>query len=389
MTAFEPATQIRDYPRFVVLGAGHGGTAMAGHLSLMGFDVSLYNRGADRIKAIKEGSGLEILADNDTYPHGFASLEIVTTDIETAIKDRNILMVVLPAIGHHYIAEMLAPHLVDGQIIVLNPGRTGGALEVLNVIRQNGCTADVTVSEAQTLLYACRSLNPAQTKIFRIKNSVPVAAIPAHRTPAVVKALRIALPQFVPGDNVMKTSLDNIGAIFHPAVTVLNAGRIESTNGDFEYYTEGITPSVALILEQIDHERVTVAEALGFRAMTAREWLYIAYDAAGRTLFEAMRNNRGYDGIKAPKTVFTRYISEDIPMSLVPIASLGKLVNVPTPTTDSIILLGSILHQTDFWACGRTVEKMGLSDMSLKELRKFITEGDQTAEAADQTGGTK
>ncbi len=389
MTAFEPATQIKDYPRFAVLGAGHGGTAMAGHLSLMGFDVSLYNRGADRIKAIREGNGVEILADNDTYPHGFAPLEIVTTDIETAIQGRNILMVVLPAIGHHYIAEMLAPHLVDGQIIVLNPGRTGGALEVLNVIRQSGCTADVTVSEAQTLLYACRSLNPAQTKIFRIKNSVPVAAIPVHRTPAVVKALRIALPQFVPGDNVMKTSLDNIGAIFHPAVTVLNAGRIESTNGDFEYYTEGITPSVALILEQIDNERVTVAEALGFRAMTAREWLYIAYDAAGRTLFEAMRNNRGYDGIKAPKTVFTRYISEDIPMSLVPIASLGKLVNVPTPTTDSIILLGSILHQTDFWACGRTVEKMGLSDMSLKELRKFITEGDKTSEAADQTGGTK
>jgi len=68
----------------------------------------------------------------------------------------------------------------------------------------------------------------------------------------------------------MKTSLDNIGAIFHPAVTVLNAGRIESTNGDFDYYTEGITPSVAMILEKIDQERVCVAEGLGFRAMSAR-----------------------------------------------------------------------------------------------------------------------
>lgn len=43
----------RSSPRFAVLGAGHGGTAMAGHLSLMGFDVSLYNRGAGRLGPIQ------------------------------------------------------------------------------------------------------------------------------------------------------------------------------------------------------------------------------------------------------------------------------------------------------------------------------------------------
>lgn len=348
---------------------------MAGHLALAGFDVSLYNRGKDRILAIQASGGIEILADNDKYPQGFAPLEVVTNDMKTAIEGRRILMVVVPAFGHRYIAEQLAPHLVDGQIVVLNPGRTGGALEVLSVIRSLGCRADVTICESQTLLYASRSVNPAQTRIFGIKNSVPVASIPAHRTPEVVKLIRTALPQFVPGDNVMKTSLDNIGAIFHPAVTVLNAARIESTHGDFDYYTEGITQSVSLILEKIDEERIQVAESMGFRAMTAREWLYVAYDAAGRTLFEAMRNNHGYEGIKAPKTIFTRYLSEDIPMSLVPIASLGRLGGVPTPAIDSIILLGSILHQTDYLAEGRTVEKMGLAGMTLKQIRRYTLEG--------------
>ena len=219
-------------------------------------------------------------------------------------------------------------------------------------------------------------MNPAQTKIFRLKNSIPVAALPAHRTPEVVKALRIAFPQFVPGDNVMKTSLDNIGAIFHPAVTVLNAARIESTNGEFDYYTEGITPAISLILEAMDKERVAVAEALGFRAMSAREWLYIAYDAAGRTLYEAMRANRGYDGIKAPKTVYHRYISEDVPMSLVPISSLGQLVGVPTPTMDAIILLASTLHEVDYRSTGRTTESLGLAGMSLKQIRRFILDGE-------------
>lgn len=369
------AIKEKENPRFAILGAGHGGTAMAGHLSLLGFDVSLYNRGDDRIRAIKDSGGLEIITNSDRIPSGFAEIKIVTSDIAQAIAGKDIIMVVLPALAHRFIAEQLAPHLVDKQIIVLNPGRTGGALEVLSVLRDEGCKAKVTVCEAQTLLYASRAINPAQTQVFRIKNSVPVAAIPAHRTPEVIKALRIALPQFIPGDNVMKTSLDNIGAIFHPAVTVLNAGRIESTFGDFDYYTEGITPAVALILEKIDQERVHVAGSLGFRAMTAREWLYIAYDAAGRTLYEAMRSNRGYDGIKAPKTVFHRYITEDIPMSLVPIASLGQLSNVATPTIDSIILLGSILHETDYWGEGRTIEKMGLKGMNLKQLRRYIIDG--------------
>jgi opine dehydrogenase len=359
-------------PRYAVLGAGHGGTAMAGHLALMGFDVSLYNRTPERLHTIQATGGVELISEHDIVPHGFAPLPLVTSSAAEAIAGRDLLMVVVPATGHRYIAEQIAPHLVDGQIIVLNPGRTGGALEVLKVIRDGGCRADVIVAETQTFLYASRAMNPAQTKIFRIKNSIPVAALPAYRTPEVVRALRTAFPQFIPGDNVIKTSLDNIRAIFHPAVTVLNAARIESTNGDFDYYTEGITPAVALILEQMDAERVAVAAALGFHAMTAREWLYIAYDAAGRTLFEAMRANRGYDGIKAPKSVFTRYITEDIPMSLVPIASIGAMIGVPTPTIDAVILLGSALHQTDYWACGRTAESLGLAGKSLKEIRLMI-----------------
>lgn len=369
--------ETRDATKFAILGAGHGGTAMAGHLSLMGFDASLYNRGEQRLRAIQSAGGVEILADcAESFPRGFASLGVVTTDPGEAISGRQILMVVVPATAHRFIAEQIAPHLVDGQIIVLNPGRTGGALEVLKTIRDAGCCADIVVAEAQTFLYASRSMNPAQTKVFRIKNSIPVAALPAYRTPEVVKALRCAFPHFVPGDNVMKTSLDNIGAIFHPAVTVLNSARIESTNGDFDYYTEGITPAISMILESMDKERVQVAEGLGFRAMTAREWLYIAYDAAGRTLYEAMRANRGYDGIKAPKTVFHRYISEDIPMSLVPIASLGEMVGVATPSIDSIIHLGSVLHGVDYRAEGRTTQTLGLAGKSLKEIRQFILEGE-------------
>jgi len=367
----------RRRPVFCVLGAGHGGTAMAAHLRLMGFEVRLYNRSEERIAPIRAAGGIELLTPGlEDMPHGFARLEVVTSNIAEAMEGADVLMVVVPAYGHAFMAEQMAPHLKDGQIVVLNPGRTGGALEVRKILKEKGVRADVLVAEAQTFLYAARLMNPAQVRIFRVKYAIPVAALPAYRTPEVVRALRVAFPQFVPGDNVIKTGMENIGAIFHPAVTVLNAARIESTRGDFDYYIEGITPSVAKVLEAMDRERVGVAEALGFRVLTAREWLYIAYHAAGRNLYEAIQANLGYQGIRAPSMLDHRYITEDVPMSLVPIASLGDMLGAPTPTIKSIIHLASVLHGRDFWAEGRTVERLGLAGLDVKQIRRLVLEGE-------------
>lgn len=368
---YRPKLIKQDLPRVAVLGAGHGGQAMAGHLGLMGCEVTLYNRSQDRIAPIEIAGGIELTGQVE----GVGKLALVTTDIELAIKDAELIMVVVPANGHAPMAEAVAPYLADGQIVVLHPGRTGGALEFFNTIRSNGCVADVIVSEASTLIYACRMLNPAKVHIFGIKNIIPVAAIPSYRTPEVINKLNSVYPQFVPGDNVLKTSLDNIGAIFHPALTILNAGRIESTHGEFEFYMDGATPAVARVLETLDKERVAVAAALGIRAMSAREWLYVAYDAPGRTLFEAMQANIGYKGISAPPTTLMRYITEDVPMSLVPIASIGDHLGVPTPMIDSMIHLASVIHETDYWAEGRTVDTMGLSEFSVKQIRQLVLEG--------------
>jgi len=380
------ATGVSERPVFCVLGAGNGGMAMAGHLALKGFRVNLYNRTPERLRAIQQAGGINVVArDGDELPRGRARLGVVTSEAGKAVSPADILMVAVPATGHAFIAEQCAPHLRDGQIVVLHPGRTGGALEFHHILHEKGVSADVTVAEAQTFLYASRSVNPAQVQIFRVKNSVPVAAIPAHRTPEVVKALATAYSEFVPGDNVMKTSLDNIGAVFHPAVTVLNSARIESTHGDFEYYIDGITPSVALVLEALDAERVAVGAALGFNCMSAREWLYIAYDAAGRRLHDAIRANQGYYGIKAPTHLDHRYLWEDVPMSLVPIASLGNMLGVFCPTINAVIHLANLIHQCDYWASGRTVEKLGLAGLDLQQIRQLVLEGKLPSESGQPT----
>ena len=360
--------------RFTVIGAGHGGKAMAAHLGLNGFPTRLFNRTLDHIAAIKELGGIDLVG-KDEEAREFGPLEVVTSNIEEAIDDSNMIMVVLPSSAHAEVAKNMAPYLKDGQVIVLHPGRTCGAIEVAKVLRDNHCTADVTVSEAETFIYASRSDGPAQARIFRTKEAVPLAALPAIRTPMVLDMIHEAYPQFINGGNVLQTGLNNMGSIFHPALTLLNAGWIESTHGDYQFYIDGVSPSVARVLEVLDRERVTVGSSLGLKTRDAMEWLKLAYNTTGADLYEAIHNQEGYYGIKAPATLHHRYIFEDVPMSLVPMASLGNRFGVGVRAMDAIISLGNIVHHTDFWRRGRTVEKLGISQLSVSELTAYVNEG--------------
>jgi len=358
--------------KFCVLGAGHGGLAMAGHLAIMGFNVNVYNRGKRRVRPLSHRMAIKLEGEIQ----GIGNIALASNNIKECLDGVDILMIVIPANGHRFMANACAPYLKENQIVILNPGRTGGALEFYHTLKKQGVKKFPFIAEAQTFIYASRSIGPCHAKIFSIKNSVPLATIPAYWIPGVLKIIKRAFPQFVPGDNIFKTSFNNIGAIFHPALTVLNSAWIEATQGDFEYYIQGASLSVSKVLETMDKERLEVAAALGIKAMSAKNWLYTAYSASGKNLHEAIKANPGYLGIKAPDRLNHRYIDEDVPMSLVPLTSIGDMLKVETPTIKFIINLASIMRGKDFLKEGRTVESLGIQGMSIKDIRMLAVSGE-------------
>ncbi len=359
--------------RYTVIGAGNGGKAMAAHLALMGFEVTLYNRTFENIAAIKARGGITLESQDPKGPQGFGRLACVTSDMQEALERSDVVMIVTPAYAHAEIARNAAPHLCEGQVVILNPGRTLGAIEFNNVLKEMGASRGIRVAETQTFIYASRSEGPSQARIFRIKDAVPLAALPATETKRILRILIPAYPQFIDGGDVLQTGLNNVGAIFHPTISILNAGWIEATKGYFQFYLDGVTPTVARLMEVLDRERVTVASAVGVRAVTAREWLKMAYNADGENLHEAIHNQPGYRGINAPATLYHRYILEDIPMSLVPIASLAHRYGVMVRGMESVIRLACIAHRTDYWYHGRTLARLGIDHLSVSELNQFVT----------------
>jgi opine dehydrogenase len=353
---------------YCVVGAGHGGLAMAGHLGIMGFPVRLYNRTEENLHAVRWHGGVRVSGAIE----GFGPVQVTTSVMGEALSEADVVMVVVPATAHRFVAEEMAPCLRDGQIVVLNPGRTGGTLEFQQVLCAQGCRAAPLLGECSTFLYASRAFSRSEARIFRIKNSVRFATLPAYWIPDVLAVLNQAFLQFVPGDNVLSTGTENIGAIFHPALTLMNAGWIETTRGDFDYYIGGVSPSVSRVLERLDGERVAVAASLGIHSVSAREWLYLTYDAPGRDLFEAVQNTGSYRGIRAPDSILHRYVTEDVPMSLVPLASIGKMLGVPVPMIEMFISFANVMHGRDYWKEGRTVQRMGLENRTVKEIRQRV-----------------
>ena len=346
-----------------VIGAGNGGLALGGYAALAGADVRMYDVCSEMTRPIAEKGGIYVEGPGVNQ---FAPVT-ASKDLGQVLRGCSLVLVVTPAYAHSDAARTIAPYLEPNCAVVLNPGRTGGALEVRKVLIDCGVSQRIVVAEAQTLLFAARKIDATSVHINGVKRQVPVAALPHSATASVVSLLNQFFGQFVAANSVFETSLANIGAIFHPAPTILNAARIES-HTDFDYYHEGISPAVARILERMDAERVAVAKALGISLPLAKDWLTTVYGVKGDSLYEAIQQNNAYRGIRAPKSIQVRYLFEDIPTGLVPISSFGQAARQPTPIIDAIIELGSALLGIDFRQSGRNVDSLGFAGLSFREI---------------------
>lgn len=356
--------------KYCVIGAGNGGIAMAGYLAMMGYSVNLYNRTHDKLLPLMKDKTINLTGE----VIGSGKLNMVTSDIEEAIRDIDIIMITIPAMGHSDIAREMAPYLKDGQIIILNPGRTGGALEVYETLLRERKRNNIVVAEAQTFIYAVRAEDATQAHIFKSKKEVSLAAIPAVKTDYVLGLINDVYPQFMPAKDILETSINNYGAIFHPGPTLLNSGHIDRGIA-FDYYMEGITPAVANVLEKMDKERMEIGKMLQIDTKSAITWLEESYGARGRNLYEAVQNTPAYRGLKAPGTIKTRYIHEDVPYSLVPMESIGHLLGVKTPAITSIIDIAECMTGKEFRKTGRTADKLGLEGLSIAEMHLLARKG--------------
>jgi opine dehydrogenase len=352
-----------------VLGAGNGGSAVAGDLTLAGHDCRLFEfpEFAANIEPIQAQGGIRVTGIART---GLARVELATTDLAEAVEGADLVMSTTVALAHERLARELVPLLEDGQVIVLWPG-SGGTLAFRRVWDELGFDRRVVLAEAVTFPYCCRRLEgPGTVNIHRVDGpGVLLAALPASDTPAALAALEGTYANAVkPALNVLEPALYNPNIIVHPVGALLNMGRIEYSGGEFYMYKEGMTPSVKKVIYAMDAERSALFTALGYKPYTYDEIFHASF--ANLTFEEfAATSSQG------PFSMQDRYVTEDIPMGATLTVSLARKAGVPTPTYDAMIHLASVVNETDYYAAGRTLENLGLAGLSLAELETYLQTG--------------
>ena len=360
--------------QITVIGAGGSGLATAGHLALTGHRVRLWNRSEDAIARIAKSGTLSCTGAIE----GEARLELATTDMERAAVGSRLMMVTTPASAHVEIARSMAPFVTPETIVLLNPGRTFGAIEFAHALRQAGVSRLPEIAEAQTIIYTCRKTAPDQVSILTLKHQVLLAALTGGSDAS--RRMLMLLPEclrnhFAAADGMVQTSIGNVGMILHCLPTLLNIGWIESPRAEFKYYYDGITPSVAMLAERLDEERLGVARVLGRELESTAQWLRRSYRVAGRNLFECIQGNAHYRTIDAPTDVRHRYLFEDVPCGLVPLEAVGKLMGLSMPMTSLAVDLACSVLVTDFRACGRSLARLGLDAASADEVMGVLAAG--------------
>jgi opine dehydrogenase len=344
-------------------------------LALAGHEITLFEFAQfhENVAEIFQHRKIEIAG---AARNGVGELARATHDIGEAVQEAELLLIVVPALHHLRYAQALAPHLQDGQHVVIIPG-TFGAFEFVQKIRDEGCRRDITVSELDTLPYATRITSPRAVSVYHALPVFGIGTFPAKRGDEVRALFADLYPGVARFRDALEAGLSNCNPVIHPLGVLMNAGRIEYSRGDFWYYEEGVTPSTARAMEALDAERIAIGKKLGLNLPGQAEALHAVNYGPKGDLWECLKGSKGLTPIKGPTSLSNRYLTEDIPIGLVCWSQLGDMIGVPTPLMKAAVEIGIAISGVDYWSVGRTMNRCGLAGMTEEELAGYAQTGNK------------
>ena len=357
--------------KIAVLGGGNGCYAAAADMSDAGHEVRFWRQNAEAFAPVVAERAITLKDFRGTRRIPIAH---PTLDIGEAVRGADLILAPLPAFAQDDLAQRIAPHVSDGQVIFLPPG-TFGAFLVPRRLRELGVTADIAAAETGTLPWLTRKHGPSEIAITTRASRLPTGVFPARHRDHALGVIRRAFPNAIePVEDVLSAALMNAGPIIHPPLILMNAGPIEHFD-KWDIHKEGTQPSIRRVHDALDAERIAIREALGYAAphfpladhYTTNNWMYgnLAHDKlVGSGDWHETLNLKQH-----------RYMSEDIGLGLAFLVSVGRWAGVPCPTAEGLLQLGSIAAGEDFNRTGRTLASLSLDRLSRQELQTLLQKG--------------
>jgi len=371
------------------------GTAYTADLIGQGYTVYGYARpsrhGREFVDTVRDQCGiyLERPQSVDTEESRFVEIDYpnrVGHDIQRLVDTSDLIALTHPSEYQVGTAGKLRDEtdILSRKVpLVLSPGRSFASLYIWNELREN-----YPLVVFSTCPYSCKSPEPGRSYIKRRKRNW-VGSLEGDIADETLEMIRTIWPQVLFNRIPGTTTLNNIGAIFHPTPYILAWDEIKRSENkkEISYYMELIAdrPEVGEIIEEIDQMRLGIAQEVGIptfgyrpdpreeewasmmnhlrvsedeyddgidglRSLRAQQlqiisgsvvafphWLDYTYGVEripGEHPSETIGRTPTYQKRSVPQR---RYVEEDVPTGLVPLEAAARKLGVPHETASRII----------------------------------------------------
>lgn len=358
--------------KFTIIGCGNAGLIHAAKLIENGMEVALLKTSSvcnnDFFNIISTLGGYNVQDETNDGKQFYVKPAFITRDVKKAVEFGDVLMVMTTTLQHESVAQLIAPYVRDGQIIILVPGYMG------SLVFKKYIKKDVTYSEWETTAYNGRIMDSKYVRITFYNPRNAISCLPTNKTDDLISLLSTCFPNTkYSRKHILESALHNPNMIVHPIGLLFSASRIEYSKGEFWMYKEAFTESVVNVIKAFDVQKNKILNAFGCESLDyfdAAKWRNeedLSIDSM--TVFKSFADSSN----KGPSFVNHRYLNEDVPMGLGLFISIGKIVGVDTSIQEGIMALASALLNKDLKKEARTIQYLlQKEDVSLDDIKLNI-----------------
>lgn len=354
--------------RIGILGAGAIAFGLAAFLAEAGHRPVLWSPSGKRTRKLAGGEPLAAAGAVE-----YSGSVDVADRCADAVIGSDALVIAMPANGHRAAFDALAPHLAEGQPVIISSHSSFGALYLSRLLAQRGISVPIIVWG--TTLLTARQQGETQVTVNTVRQKIDVATLPkAAIDEGHGLCTTLFGDRFVRRDGLLAIALSNLNPQNHLGIALLNLTRMEK--GESWGQGEHVTPAVGHLIEALDAERLAIAESFGLSVRTVREHFSLSFhvpmDTVSAMNQQMHREGRGGMG---PATVDSRYIFEDVPFGLVPTVLLGRSSGRPAILHEAGTRILSAAMAHDLEADNDLLPALKLEGMTPGELQSLCDKG--------------